>query len=133
MQLSKIETQVHPAAIVLGGIALSFLSALAPTDAHAIQLLPLQVTAGLLPYAVFGMIAAMLHTPGVTRIGLVVLAAHAATAVLQRGLSPDHGGGPVLVVVPLLAAIALLALWPRAVRASAIPSGEPASIPEKSG
>jgi hypothetical protein len=133
MQLSKIETQVHPAAIVLAGIALSFLSALAPTEAHAIQLLPLQVAAGLLPYAVFGMIAAMLRTPVVTRIGLVILAAHAAAAVLQRGLSPDHGSGPLLVAVPILAAIALMALWPRAVRDSAIPSGKPASIPEKSG
>lgn len=133
MELTKFETQVHPAAIVLGGIALSFLAGLAPTEAHAIRLLPLQVAAGLLPYALFGMIAAMLRTEVVTRVGWVVLGVHGVTALLQRGLSPDHSSGPLLVAVPLIAAIGLLAFWPQAVRASAIGAGTPAKLPESSG
>mgnify|MGYP006295856801 FL=1 len=131
MQLTKLEIMVHPAAIVLGGIALSFLAALAPTKAHAIQLLPLQVAAGLLPYTIFGMIVAMLRNAVVMRAGLATLAVHLVATVLQRGLSPDHGSGPLLVIVPLLAAVALMTLWPQAVQASSIDSGREAKLPEE--
>lgn len=130
MLLTKLETTVHPATIVLAGIGLSFLAALAPTKAHAIQLLPLQVAAGLLPYAIFGMVVAMMRTPVVMRAGLAILGLHLVATLLQRGLSPDHASGPLLVIVPLLAAAGLMALWPQAVQASAIDSGRRAKFPE---
>lgn len=133
MHLTTLEKHVHPAAIVLAGVALAFLSALAPTKAHAVQLLPLQVVVGLLPYVVFGMIAAMLRAPIVQRAGLIVLGIHLLTAIAQRGLNADHGSGPTLIIVPILATIALMALWPRAVRATAIDSGAPAAVPKQSG
>jgi hypothetical protein len=120
--LHSAEQHVPPAAIVIAGVILAFAAALAPHHAHAIQMLPLQAVVGLLPYALYGVIAALLRAPVVVRAGLLVLGVHLLAVLLQRALSPAEGSGPIAVIVPLLLALGLLSLWPRALRESD-PSG----------
>lgn len=116
-QFESLE-QVPAAAIVIAGVVLSGAAALVPNQAHAFELLPLQLAAGVLPYLLLGMLAWMLREPVVIRAGLAVFAVHLLAVIMQRGLSPDHGSGPLLTAVPLLLAAGLLVLWPRALRAS---------------
>lgn len=116
--LESIEKHVPPAAIVIAGVVLSFAAALVPHHAHAIQLLALQAFVGLLPYGLYGILAALLDAPIVRRVGLGILGIHLLAVVLQRGLSSDHGSGPMLIIVPALLAFAPLVLWPRALSAS---------------
>jgi hypothetical protein len=116
--LQIIEAHVRPPAIVIAGVLLSCAAALVPHHAHAIELLPAQALIGLVPYALYGVLAALLREPIVVRIGVAVLGLHLLAVLLQRGLSADHGSGPLLIIVPLLLAAAPLAVWPRALRES---------------
>lgn len=131
MQRALLDPRIHPAAIVLAGVALSFLSALSPTEAHAVRLEPLQAVAGLIPYALYGLIAALQPSDVVNRVALVALALHLFAALAVRGLGEAAGLG--LYLVPLVAAGVLLVLLPQAVKASAISAGRPAALPEKNG
>jgi hypothetical protein len=116
--ISALEKHVPPTAIVVAGVALSFAAALVPHHAHAVQMLPLQALLGLLPYALYGVIAALLKEPIVARAGLIVLGVHLIAVLVQRGLTADHGSGPLLSTIPLLLSAGLLMLWPRALHAS---------------
>lgn len=118
MITSILEKHVPPTAIVIAGVALSSAAALVPHHAHAIQILPIQALLGLLPYALYGVIAALLKEQIVVRVGLIVLGIHLIAVLLQRGLAADHGSGPLLIIIPLLLSAGLLTLWPRALRAS---------------
>ncbi|TVQ86341.1 MAG: hypothetical protein EA400_13300 [Chromatiaceae bacterium] len=104
---------------MLAGVGLSLVAALVPHRAHAFELLPLQAAAGLVPYALFAMLAWMLREPIVKRLGLVTLTVHLLALLIQRGLASAQADTPMLVAVPLFMAIILLVLWPRALRASA--------------
>lgn len=118
--LSTLEHHTSPVAIVILGIGIAFGTGLVPHRAHAFELLPLQVAAGVMPYMIFGMLAWMLQEPVVIRYGLAVLALHLLAALTQRGiLGTDGGNAPLLIGVPLFLTAALLTLWPQALEASA--------------
>lgn len=118
MIMSSLEKHVPPTAIIVAGVALSFAAALVPHHAHAVQMLPIQALLGILPYALYGVIAALLKEPIVARAGLIVLGVHLLAVLVQRGLAADHGSGPLLIIIPLLLSAGLLILWPRAWQAS---------------
>lgn len=110
------QRQITPVLIIIVGVGITFASSLVPHRAHAFELLPLQVAAGILPYVIYGMLAWMLRTPEVLRYGLLMLAVHLAAVILQRALI--GGGGPLLILIPLLLTGLLLTQWPRALRAT---------------
>lgn len=116
--LHRLERLISPLLIVVAGVSLALLAALVPHRAHAFQLLPLQAAAGLLPYALFAMLAWMLREPIVKRLGLLTLTVHLLTLLIQRLLAPAQTDTPMLVAVPLFMAMILLTLWPRALRAT---------------
>lgn len=118
MIMSSLEKHVPPTAIIVAGVALSFAAALVPHHAHAVQMLPIQALLGILPYALYGVIAALLKEPIVARAGLIVLGVHLLAVLVQRGLAADHGSGPLLSIIPLLLSAGLLTLWPHAWKAS---------------
>ena len=118
MIMSALEKHVPPTAIVVAGVALSFAAALVPHHAHAVQMLPIQALLGLLPYALYGVIAALLKEPVVVRAGIIVLGVHLLAVLVQRGLAADQGSGALLSITPLLLSAGLLMLWPRALQAS---------------
>ena len=118
--LSTLEQHTSPVAIVIIGIGIAFGSSLVPHRAHAFELLPLQVAAGVIPYVIFGMIAWMLREAVVIRYGLAMLGLHLLAILIQRGiLGTDGGDAPLLIAVPVLLTGALLTLWPRALQTSA--------------
>lgn len=125
--IATLEQMVSPVAIIIAGVGLAFASGLVPHRAHAYELLPMQVAAGLLPYLLYGMIAWMLREPDVRRYGLGLLGVHLLAALVQRLLTGNEGGA-LLIIVPLALAALLLTLWPRALRASAPRSKPPQDV-----
>lgn len=116
--IATLEQTISPVAIIIVGVGLAFATGLVPHRAHAYELLPMQVAAGVLPYVLYGMVAWMLREPVVRLYGLGLLGAHLLAALIQRLLT-GNAGGTLLVVVPLALAALLLTLWPRALQASA--------------
>lgn len=101
-------------AIVLGGVALSFAAAVLPHFDAAFRLDPLMLAAGLLPYAIYGVLAYFLRGRARVASGAAVLGLHLIAVAQQRWLTDSYAEGSLLYWVPIVLAAALLALIPRA-------------------
>jgi len=101
-------------AIIIGGVALSFAAAVAPHFDSAHRLDPLLLAVGLLPYALYGVLAYLLRGRARLASGGTVLALHLFVVFQQRWLTDGDPAGGLLYWVPLVLAAALLALIPQA-------------------
>lgn len=101
-------------AIVLGGVALSFAAAVHPHFDSAFRLDPLMLAAGLLPYAIYGVLAYFLRGRARLAPGAAVLGLHLIAVAQQRWLTDGYAEGSLLYWVPIVLAAALLALIPQA-------------------
>jgi hypothetical protein len=100
--------------ILAAGTLLSFASAVLPHYDGAYRLEPLILTAGLLLYLIYGVLSQFLTPHLANMSGLAVFTLHLLIAVHQRWLTDGHLSGTLLYWFPLLLALGLLGLIPRA-------------------
>lgn len=101
-------------ATVLSGVALSFAAAVLPHFDSAFRLDPLMLAAGLLPYAIYGVLAYFLRGRARIASGGAVLGLHLLAVAQQRWLTDGYAESSLLYWVPIVLAAALLALIPQA-------------------
>jgi hypothetical protein len=101
-------------AIIIGGIALSFAAAVVPHFNSAFRLDPLLLVVGILPYAIYGVLAYFLRGRARLASGGAVLGLHLLAVAQQRWLTDGYADGNLLYWVPIVLAAALLALIPQA-------------------
>jgi len=120
MKIPGIDFKLIPSLVVLAGLAFSFLAAIVPYHGSAYRLLPVAMAAGMMTYAVYGVLAAMWASPTVRRAGVGVLGTHVLTVLLLRTFFGGNLRDALLAVIPAVLALGLLTLWPRALKASAV-------------
>jgi hypothetical protein len=120
MRIPGIDVKVIPSLVVLTGLTFSFLAAIVPYHGSAYRLLPVAMAAGFTTYAVYGVLAATWASSIVRNAGLGVLGTHVLAVVLLRTFVGGDLRDALLAVLPAALALGLLALSPRALRASTL-------------
>jgi hypothetical protein len=109
-------SQWLPYGLILLGLALAFLAAVVPHYDAGYYLMTGVLLAGLLPYLVYALAAALMRGPLVLVAGLLLVLLHGVLVVQERLTGSPGPGGDLLFYGPLLlAALCLPLLW-RALR-----------------
>ena len=115
----KTEASSGPAvilAVIGGGAALSFASAVLPHYDGAYRLQPLIFFSGLVLYLVYGVLAQFVRGRARSVSGIIVFALHLVVAIHQRWLTDGYLTSTLLYWLPLLLAVGLLGLIPNILR-----------------
>jgi hypothetical protein len=96
--------------IVLAGLLLAIISAIVPFYTAGYKLMYGVLLAGMLPYLVYGIAAALLRRGLMVATGLVLLTLHAWLVISERFLGGGDYSDGMIYSVPLLLALALLPL-----------------------